>query len=60
MLRLDGWINALTGIGGARDKASYGAFTPHRVLSLVELDNLYHFNDFARTICESIPSEAMR
>jgi phage-related protein (TIGR01555 family) len=40
-LRVDGLVNALTGMGGRRDKSQYTTSTPIVFLSQEELENLY-------------------
>jgi len=40
-LRVDGLVNALTGMGGSRDKSRYTTTTPLVFLGQEELENLY-------------------
>src|SRR5688572_12085372 len=60
-IRLDGWVNTLTGLGNAlRDKAMATRFSASRPLSDAELDNLYHENDLASRVCDVVPEEMLR
>jgi phage-related protein (TIGR01555 family) len=60
-LRLDGWSNVLTGLGySMRDKTLASRFTAGRKLSASELDDLYHHEDLAASICDRLPEEMMR
>lgn len=60
-VRLDGWVNTLTGLGDpARDKTQAGAIYPDRLLTVQEMDWLYHFDDMANRICSAVPEDALR
>lgn len=59
--RADSWVNTLTGLGDAlRDKQTYTRFTASVKLSDQELENLFHDNDLAGTICDALPEAALR
>lgn len=57
-LRLDSWINAITGLGGTKDKNAATTIGAVRVLDLVELESL-HQNGLAGRIVDLIPEEAI-
>lgn len=59
-VRLDGWYNTLTGIGTSRDKGTATAIGPDRLLTVQEMDWLYHFDDMANRICSAVPEDALR
>lgn len=58
--RFDSWRNALTGLGGSRDKLQATHFSEGRRLSIEELEQLYHGEDMASRICEALPQDALR
>jgi len=58
--RLDSWRNALTGLGGARDKATHTHFTRRGVLDDSTLEALFDFDDLANTIAEAPPKAMLR
>jgi hypothetical protein len=58
--RADSWINAITGMGGTRDKTTYGAFGCVRRLSDQECANMFAGEDLSARICDLYPREAMR
>lgn len=59
--RIDGWLNAFTGLGSAlRDKSMHTAFQAGTRLSDQTLESLYHGEDIASIICDALPSEALR
>lgn len=58
--RTDSYFNALSKLGGNYDKRAGARFVPGILLDDVTLDNLFHFNDLAATICSEYPSEALR
>jgi uncharacterized protein len=60
MQKLDSWQNALTGLGGLRDKMSYFVFGRGIKLDDDTLENLYHADDMAARVCDVVPDEAMR
>ena len=47
LLRLDGWKNLLSGMGGRRDKARYTRPSPVTRLSDIELAALYYGDPIA-------------
>jgi hypothetical protein len=59
-LRVDAFVNLMTGLGGSRDSTSYGAIKILRPLLLNELDNLYHASDLPAKIVNALPEDAMR
>lgn len=59
-LRLDGWENAITGLGTANDKTQATRFGPSALLSFVQLSNLFHYDDVCRTICTRKAEHALR
>jgi hypothetical protein len=59
-IRADGWVNTLTGIGGARDKARASKFAQEPSLTIHELDSLFNGDDLAHTIVTQLPTDAMR
>lgn len=58
--RNDSWQNLLTGLGGARDKASYQHFSSNNQLPLEYLENLYLNDDMAARIVDLLPYEMLR
>lgn len=58
--RLDGWVNALTGLGGLRDRGRSAVVAPFAHLSDIEASWLYHGSDLARKIVDKLPTEALR
>ena len=58
--RLDSWINALTGLGGLRDKLSYHQILPGVRLSDGALEALYDSDDIAAKIVDKLPRDATR
>lgn len=62
MSRVDGWANLLTGVGaqaGAQHRARF-TFQGPDLQGMAALEQLYHFDPFARRIAEAVPSAAMR
>jgi len=59
-LRLDSWINAVTGLGGTRDRTTQGEISAVIPLRPVQLEHLYHGNDLAAKIVDKIVREAVR
>lgn len=59
-VRLDGWENEITGQGTSRDKTTFNAFNPGRVLAEDELSALYHGNDVAQRMVDIVPDEMLR
>lgn len=60
MVRVDGWVNSITGFGTDRDKSTYGYILPNRTLSDEELSALYHSDDMAARMVDVVPQEMMR
>lgn len=58
--RADAWVNAMSGLGTARDKASQGKFTPSILLTEMECEWLYAQDDFARLAVSAIVEDSMR
>lgn len=58
--RFDSWKNALTGLGGSRDKLSSTYFSEPRRLAVEQLEQLYHGEDLAARICEALPQDGLR
>ena len=59
--RLDGWLNALTGLGTrARDKAVSGVFAREGQVDDETLEALYEESDVARTIVDAVPEAMFR
>jgi phage-related protein (TIGR01555 family) len=58
--RNDGWYNAQSGLGTSRDKAAQTLFVGGCSLAESELEDLFRFNDLARTVVSELPKEAMR
>lgn len=59
-LRVDAFVNVLTGLGGAFDKTSAARVGMPRLLSPTELDWLYHGSDLAGRIVDQPVTDAMR
>lgn len=61
MLKLDGWVNAVTGLGSALyDKTKAALFRRRAQLPDPYLEALYEDDPLARRICELRPDEMMR
>lgn len=59
--RFDTWVNAMTGLGSvARDKLMSTLFERSARWSDEYLENLYHDDDIAATICNELPEQALR
>jgi len=58
--RLDSWINALTGLGGLRDKLTYHQILPGVRLTDGALEALYDTDDIAAKIVDKLPRDATR
>jgi phage-related protein (TIGR01555 family) len=58
--RIDGYVNAVTALGTARDKMSYNRFVRGRQLDTETLDSLYSENDIAARVCDVVPDEELR
>lgn len=59
--RLDGWNNVLTGLGTlARDKRLSSVFNRGCVLTMQELDAMYHEDDIVALIADIVPQEMTR
>lgn len=59
-LRLDSWVNLVTGLGTARDKGSYAKILPGHQLADATLEALFNEDDTARRVVTKLPREAMR
>lgn len=59
-LRLDSWVNTVTGFGTSKDKSTYGEIAPSRRLSDIELSALYHGDDMAARMVDIVPQEILR
>jgi phage-related protein (TIGR01555 family) len=57
--RFDGWVNALTGVGGGSRTAGY-SYRRDLPLTYWELSDLFHGDGIATRICDAIPGEALR
>lgn len=56
----DGWVNAIMGYGGTRDKVHQSNFDPTgTLLSETQLQYLYHFDYLAARICHAIVEHAL-
>lgn len=58
-LRLDTWIHAITGLGGASDKSRGAQIYGFRRLLPLELDALYHGEDLPAIIVNRLPEDAL-
>ena len=59
-VRLDSWVNAIVGIGGSRDKRTSSYVAPLRMLTVSELEHLYHGNDLAARMVDAVVEDAFR
>jgi hypothetical protein len=59
-LRVDSWLNVLTGVGGTSSKAGAFTFTARDLLTDVTLQALYEQDGFAAAIIDCVPDEALR
>lgn len=60
VVRNDGWENAVTGLGGIRDKTTYHALKVGHQLSDGELEVLFNEDDIAAKVVDKLPREATR
>jgi phage-related protein (TIGR01555 family) len=58
--RMDSWVNALTGLGGLRDKLTHTRVVSGARLGDSALEALYNDDDLARKIVDKVPREATR
>ena len=58
--RLDNWGNALTGLGGLRDKVQAYVFARRGRTNDEELEAMYEEDDVASKICDSVPEHMLR
>jgi phage-related protein (TIGR01555 family) len=58
--RADSWVNALTGLGGLRDKLSHAQIVPGLRLQESQLEALYNDDAFAAKIVDRLPRDATR
>lgn len=56
----DGFFNRVTGLGTARDKASFTRFQRNPELTCEELDALYSDDAMASRVCDVVPDEELR
>lgn len=57
--RLDSWMSALTGIGGAKDKRNSYQFKGQPALDFRLAEDLFNSNDLAAKVCEVFPEDAL-
>jgi phage-related protein (TIGR01555 family) len=57
---VDGFRNAVTGVGTARSKASYGGYDRDYLLDFETLESLFESNDLAAVIVSKIVEDAFR
>ncbi len=58
--RVDSWVNALTGLGGIRDKLTHAQIVPGVRLQEGQLEALYNDDDLAAKIVDKLPRDATR
>jgi hypothetical protein len=58
--RFDSWENSVTGFGTLRDKTIFSAFMPTPMLGDVTLEQLYHHDDLAARMIDTVPEEMLR
>ena len=58
--RIDGWTNPFTGLGGARDRTHHTHFDPAVPIPKEELAALYHGDDIAARIVDTLPHAMTR
>ena len=56
--RADGWLNAITGLGGSRDRTMGNAMRAPAKLTAEYLENLYDGDDLAATMCDALVETA--
>lgn len=59
-MRTDGWINALTGLGGSRDRSTRAQVSAFLTLTPPELSALYHGQDLPAKIVDAVIKDALR
>jgi len=59
-LRVDGFVNLLTGLGGTRDRSVRSYVQGVVPLTPTELEALYHGSDLPGKIVDALPTDAMR
>lgn len=57
--RLDGWISAVTGLGGLKDRRNSYVFKGDPALDVELADSLFNDNWLAARVCEIYPEEAL-
>lgn len=57
--RRDGWYSTISALGGETDKVTAHRFRSDRLLQPEECSALYHGDDLAAHICDSLPREAL-
>lgn len=60
IMRMDGFVNAVTGLGTARDKMSYNRFQRQALMDDETADDLYSGDDMAARVCDAQPEEELR
>jgi phage-related protein (TIGR01555 family) len=58
--RIDGWENAVLGLGGSKDPSVYTSVTARAPLDEATLETLYVEDHFAATIVEKLPQTGLR
>jgi phage-related protein (TIGR01555 family) len=58
--RFDSWENPVTGFGTLRDKTIYSLFQPSAILGDITLEQLYHNDDLAARMIDTVPEEMLR
>lgn len=59
-VRMDSFVNALTGLGTTRDKRTGAGYCADAVLQPIELDALFSSNDLCVTIVSKVVDDALR
>jgi len=60
VFRQDGWFNLVSGLGTARDKATFSEFGANGRLTDETLENLYADDPMASRIADTLPEEVFR
>lgn len=59
-VRLDGWLNPMTGLGTGRDKQSYSRFSALGQIPDIYAETLYCENPTAARVCDAFPEYALK
>lgn len=59
-IRLDGWLNPMTGLGTGRDKQSYSRFLASGQITDQYAETLYCENPTAARVCDAFPEYALK